>query len=186
MTLLRCAWANAHPLCVVYHDLEWGKPVHDDRHLFEMLLLEGAQAGLNWLTILKKRENYRRAFDNFDARKIARYDARKVRRLMSDEGIVRNRLKVNAAIANARAFLAVRKEFGSFDRYIWRFVGRRPVSNRWKPGNRIPSSTAASEAMSADLVARGFRFVGPTICYAYMQATGMVDDHTADCFRSRR
>lgn len=186
MTLVRCAWANTHPLCVVYHDLEWGVPVHDDRHLFEMLILEGAQAGLNWLTILKKRENYRLAFDNFDARKIARYDARKVRQLMADEGIVRNRLKIDAAIANARAFRAVRKEFGSFDSYLWRFVGSRPITNRRKPTARIPASTAASAAMSAELVRRGFRFVGPTICYAFMQATGMVNDHASNCFRAKR
>jgi len=185
MTHVRCAWANTHPLCVVYHDLEWGVPVHDDRHLFEMLILEGAQAGLNWLTILKKRENYRLAFDNFDARRIARFDARRVRRLMADEGIVRNRLKIHAAIANARAFLAVQKEFGSFDAYLWRFVGGRPIRKRRNPTARIPASTAASEALSADLVLRGFRFVGPTICYAFMQATGMVNDHTSDCFMGR-
>jgi DNA-3-methyladenine glycosylase I len=185
MTLVRCAWANTHPLCVVYHDLEWGVPVHDDRHLFEMLILEGAQAGLNWLTILKKRENYREAFDNFDARKIARYDVRRVRQLMSDEGIVRNRLKIEAAIANARAYLQIQKEFGSFDAYLWPFVGGRPVRNRWKSMARIPASTEVSAAMSADLVRRGFRFVGPTICYAFMQATGLVNDHTAACFRGK-
>lgn len=185
MTLVRCAWATTHPLCVVYHDLEWGVPVHDDRHLFELLLLEGAQAGLNWLTILKKRENYRAAFDNFDVRKIARYDARKVRLLMSDEGIVRNRLKIEAAIANARSALAVRKEFGSLDAYLWSFVGGRPVRTRWKPSDTIPASTASSAAMSKDLMRRGFRFVGPTICYAFMQATGMVNDHTAACFRGK-
>ena len=184
MPLVRCTWANTHPLCVVYHDLEWGVPVHDDRHLFEMLLLEGAQAGLNWLTILKKRENYRTAFDNFDARKIARYDSRTRRRLMADEGIVRNRLKIDAAIANAKAFLVTQKEFGSFDTYIWQFVGGRPQRNAWRSPAQIPASTPESAAMSADLIKRGFRFVGPTICYAFMQATGMVNDHTADCFRA--
>jgi DNA-3-methyladenine glycosylase I len=185
MTLVRCAWATTHPLYVVYHDLEWGVPVHDDRHLFEMLLLEGAQAGLSWLTILKKRENYREAFDNFEPRKIARYDARKIRQLLADEGIVRNRLKIESAIGNARAYLQVRKEFGSLDAYLWPFVGGRPVRNRWKSMSRIPASTEASAAMSADLVRRGFRFVGPTICYAFMQATGMVIDHTAACFRGK-
>ncbi|MEW6511283.1 MAG: DNA-3-methyladenine glycosylase I [Bacteroidota bacterium] len=180
---VRCAWAASHPLYIVYHDYEWGVPVHDDRHLFEMLILEGAQAGLNWLTILKKREGYRAAFDNFDARKIARYDARKVRKLMADEEIIRNRLKIAAAIDNARVFLDVQQEFGGFDPYIWQFVGGRPIRNSWRRLSEIPVSTPQSEAMSKDLSRRGFRFAGPTICYAYMQATGMVQDHTTDCFR---
>jgi len=181
----RCQWALSHPLSIVYHDFEWGVPVHDDRHLFEMLLLEGAQAGLNWLTVLKKRENYRDAFDNFDAGKIARYDARKVRTLLSDEGIIRNRLKIASAIENAKACLLTRKEFGSFDAYIWQFVKGRPIVNSWKMSGEVPVSTPESEAMSKDLVRRGFRFVGPTICYAYMQATGLVNDHTTGCFRHR-
>jgi DNA-3-methyladenine glycosylase I len=183
MALSRCAWSLAHPLTIIYHDFEWGIPVHDDRRLFEMLLLEGAQAGLNWLTILKKRENYRRALDNFDAKKIARYDARKVRSLLADEGIVRNRLKIAAAVGNARCFLAVKKEFGSFDAYIWRFVGGMPVRNSPKTPKQIPAASPESLVMSKDLASRGFRFVGPTICYAFMQATGMVNDHTKGCFR---
>jgi DNA-3-methyladenine glycosylase I len=185
MGVNRCAWAS-HPLSVVYHDYEWGTPVHDDRHLFELLILEGAQAGLSWLTILKKREGYRAAFDNFDARKIARYDARKIRALMADDGIVRNRLKIGAAISNARAFLDVRKECGSFDAYLWAFVGRRPVVNARASLRAIPASSPLSDALSADLRKRGFRFVGTTICYAFMQATGMVNDHTTDCFRAPR
>jgi DNA-3-methyladenine glycosylase I len=185
MALQRCAWA-VHPLSIVYHDLEWGIPVHDDRHLFEMLILEGAQAGLSWLTILKKREQYRVAFDNFDARKIARYDRRKVLSLLSDEGIVRNRLKIASAIGNARAFLEVRRECGSFDAYIWQFVGGKPFGKAPASVRAIPVSTPASDAMSADLVRRGFTFAGSTICYAFMQATGMVNDHTAGCFRRRR
>lgn len=185
MALQRCAWA-VHPLSIVYHDLEWGIPVHDDRHLFEMMILEGAQAGLSWLTILKKREQYRVAFDNFDARKIARYDRRKVLSLLSDEGIVRNRLKIASAIGNARAFLDVRKEFGSFDAYIWQFAGGKSVRMAPASVRAIPVSTPASDAMSADLVRRGFTFAGSTICYAFMQATGMVNDHTAGCFRGRR
>jgi DNA-3-methyladenine glycosylase I len=163
-----------------YHDREWGVPVHDDRVLFEFLILEGAQAGLSWETILNKRENYRRAFDKFDARKIARYDAKKVRALLKDPGIVRNRLKVSSTISNAKAFLAVQKEFGSFDKYIWQFVGGQPKVNI---DGKLPARSAESDAMSKDLKKRGFRFVGSTICYAFMQATGMVDDHAADCFR---
>jgi DNA-3-methyladenine glycosylase I len=166
-----------------YHDREWGVPVHDDRLLFEFLILEGAQAGLSWSTILKKRENYREAFDGFDADKIARYDARKVRELLANAGIVRNRLKISATIGNAKAFLAVRAEFGSFDRYIWGFVGGEPKINRWRSSQRLPAMTAESDAMSKDLKRRGFRFVGSTICYAFMQATGMVNDHALDCFR---
>jgi DNA-3-methyladenine glycosylase I len=183
----RCAWAGTtDPLMIAYHDGEWGVPSHDDRHLFEMLILEGAQAGLMWRTILHKRAGYRRAFDRFDAGKIARYDERRVRELLSDQGIVRNRLKVEATIDNARAFLAVQKEFGTFDAYIWSFVGGKPIVNRWKNLSDLPARTAESDAMSKDLKKRGFRFVGSTICYAFMQATGMVDDHTVDCFRRKR
>jgi DNA-3-methyladenine glycosylase I len=178
-TRQRCHWAKS-PLMVEYHDREWGVPVHHDRVLFEFLILEGAQAGLSWETILNKRENYRRAFDRFDAKKIARYDARKVRALMKDAGIVRNRLKISATISNAKAFLAVQKEFGSFDKYIWQFVGGKPKVNT---DGSLPARTVESDAMSKDLKKRGFRFVGSTICYAFMQATGMVDDHAADCFR---
>ena len=170
---------------IAYHDREWGVPLHDDRKLFELLILEGAQAGLSWETILNKRENYRRAFDRFDPTKIARYDRRKVRALLADSGIVRNRLKIAATIANARAFLAVQKEFGAFDRYIWQFVGGKPKVIVRPSGERLPSSTFESDAMSKDLKKRGFRFVGATICYAFMQAAGMVDDHSPDCFRHR-
>ena len=180
--LQRCHWAKS-ALMMDYHDREWGVPVHDDRTLFEFLILEGAQAGLSWETILNKRENYRRAFDRFDARKIARYDARKVRALMKDSGIVRNRLKIAATISNAKAFLAAQKEFGSFDKYIWQFVGGKPKINAWESSKKLPASTAESDAMSKGLKKRGFRFVGSTICYAFMQATGMVDDHAAHCFR---
>src|SRR5579862_4073884 len=183
-SLKRCSWANGD-LYTAYHDNEWGVPVHDDRHLFEMLILEGAQAGLSWITILKKRDNYRRAFDNFDAQKIARYDARKTKQLLADPGIVRNKLKVNAAVLNANAFLAVQKEFGSFDKYIWQFIGGKPIRNSWKRG-QIPARTKESDAMSKDLLKRGFKFVGSTICYAFMQAVGMVNDHTVDCFRYRK
>ena len=178
----RCTWANGD-LYVAYHDREWGVPVHDDRLLFEFLILEGAQAGLSWITILKKRENYRRAFDNFDAARIARYDARKIQKLLNDPGIVRNRLKIHSAIQNAKAFLAVRKEFGSFDKYIWGFVGGEPVRNRWKSLKEIPARTPVSDALSDDLIKRGFKFVGSTICYAFMQAVGMVNDHTTNCYR---
>ena len=180
----RCRWATS-PLMIEYHDKEWGVPVHDDRVLFEFLILEGAQAGLSWETILNKRENYRRAFDRFDAAKIARYDQKKVRALMADAGIVRNKLKIASTISNAKAFLDVQKEFGSFDRYIWQFVGGRPKVNHWKASQRLPASTAESDAMSKDLKRRGFRFVGSTICYAFMQATGMVNDHAADCIHRR-
>jgi DNA-3-methyladenine glycosylase I len=168
---------------IEYHDKEWGVPVHDDRVLFEFLILEGAQAGLSWETILNKRENYRRAFDRFDAAKIARYDGKKVRSLMADAGIVRNRLKIASTISNAKAFLEIQKEFGSFDRYIWQFVGGKPRINRWKSSQRLPALTSESDAMSKDLKKRGFRFVGSTICYAFMQATGMVNDHSSDCIR---
>ena len=182
----RCAWAaNGGPLDQRYHDREWGVPEHDDAKLFEFLVLEGAQAGLSWLTILKRRANYCRAFDQFDAGKIARYGARKVKSLLSDKGIIRNRLKILASIQNAKAFLAVQKEFESFDAYLWQFVGDKPIRNAWKSLREIPAKTAESEAMSKDLIRRGFRFVGPTICYAHMQATGMVNDHLIDCFRYR-
>jgi DNA-3-methyladenine glycosylase I len=183
---IRCAWCGTDPLYVRYHDREWGVPSHDDRHLFEMLILEGAQAGLSWITILRKRDAYRRAFDRFDPRKVARYDARKRRALLRDPGIVRNRLKIDAAVTNARAFLAVQREFGSFDAYIWRFVGGRPKVNRPRRPGAVPASTPESDALSRDLKRRGFRFVGSTICYAFMQAVGMVDDHRAGCYRSRR
>ncbi len=178
----RCRWCGDDPIYVRYHDEEWGRPVHDDRKLFEMLILEGAQAGLSWITILRKRDAYRRAFDRFDAKKIARYTAAKTRALMQDAGIVRNRLKIEATIANARAFLAVQHEFGSFDRYIWGFVGGVPKINRPASHGHIPPSTSESDAMSKDLKQRGFKFVGSTICYAFMQATGMVDDHVRECF----
>lgn len=178
----RCAWAR-NELSIRYHDEEWGVPVHDDRLLFEFLILEGAQAGLSWDTILKKRENYRRAFDRFDPRKVARYDDKKVAALLADPGIVRNRLKVASAVTNAKAFLAVQKEFGSFDAYVWQFVGGKPKVNHLKSLKEIPARTPESDAMSKDLLKRGFKFVGTTICYAFMQAVGMVNDHTADCFR---
>jgi DNA-3-methyladenine glycosylase I len=178
----RCHWA-AKPLMIQYHDKEWGRPVHQDRVLFEFLILEGAQAGLSWDTILNKRENYRRAFDRFDAARIAKYDNRKVRTLLADPGIVRNRLKIASTISNARAFLAVQKEFGTFDRYIWQFVGGKAKKNNRVRSRRVPARTRESDAISKDLKRRGFRFVGTTICYAFMQATGMVDDHARHCFR---
>jgi DNA-3-methyladenine glycosylase I len=181
---VRCRWAKSD-LMIRYHDDEWGVPLFDDRGLFEFLILEGAQAGLSWETILRKREAYRAAFDGFDAEVIARYDARKIRRLLADPGIVRNRLKVEGAVANARAFLAVQEEFGRFAGYIWQFVGGKPLVNRWTRPDQVPASTAESDAMSKDLKRRGFKFVGSTICYAFMQAVGMVNDHTADCFRQK-
>ena len=180
--LPRCAWAK-RPLDIQYHDQEWGVPQHDDRVLFEFLVLEGAQAGLSWSTILNKRPNYRRAFDNFNARKVARYDARKVTKLLADSGIVRNRLKIAAAIQNAKAFLAVQQEFGSFDAYIWRFVSGQPRRKARQTLKELPARTPESDAMSKDLLRRGFKFVGPTICYAFMQAVGMVNDHLISCFR---
>jgi DNA-3-methyladenine glycosylase I len=180
---VRCAWSTSDPLYVAYHDDDWGFPVHDDRKLFEMLILEGAQAGLSWITILRKRENYRKAFDNFNARKVATYGAKKVRELLKNEGIVRNRLKIGATISNAMAFLEIQKEFGSFDKYIWQFVGGKPIKNRRMSLKDIPPKTPESDAMSKDLKKRGFRFVGSTICYAFMQATGMVNDHIVKCFR---
>jgi DNA-3-methyladenine glycosylase I len=179
---VRCPWAQ-NDLAIRYHDREWGVPLHDDRGLFEFLILEGAQAGLSWETILRKRENYRAAFDHFDPRIVARYDARKVRSLMNDEGIVRNRLKIASSISNAQATLAVTKEFGSFDCYIWQFVGGSPRVNGWERSGQVPARTTESDAMSKDLQRRGFRFVGSTICYAYMQAVGMVNDHLVTCFR---
>ena len=182
---IRCAWAN-NELSICYHDEEWGVPVHDDRVLFEFLILEGAQAGLSWNTILNKRENYRRAFDRFDPKKVARYDRRKVTQLLADPGIVRNKLKIAAAIGNAKAFLRVQDEFGSFDRYIWQFVGGKPKMNQWESLRQIPARTPESDAMSKDLLRRGFKFVGSTICYAFMQAVGMVNDHAIDCFRYKR
>jgi len=181
----RCSWGESHPLYVPYHDREWGAPLHDDRRFFELLVLEAAQAGLSWLTVLKKREAYGRAFDDFDPEKVARYDRRKVARLLGDEGIIRNRLKIEAAIANAKAFLAVQKEFGSFDAYVWRFVGGKPIQNRRKAIKQVPARTAESDALSKDLKSRGFRFVGSTICYAFMQASGLVNDHLVSCFRHR-
>ncbi len=184
-TLKRCAWAQGSELEQIYHDTEWGVPQHDDIRLFEFLILEGAQAGLSWSTILRKREHYRKAFAGFDPLKVARFTEARQQKLMQDPGIVRNRLKIAATVDNARAFLKVRKEFGSFDRYIWQFVGGRPLVNRRRARRDIPAKTAEAEAMSRDLKKRGFRFVGPTICYAYMQAVGMVNDHTMDCFRHK-
>ena len=181
-TLIRCHWAT-NELAVAYHDREWGVPVHDDRKLFEFLILEGAQAGLSWNTILKKRENYRRAFDHFEAAKIARYTPRKIEKLLADPGIVRNRLKVAAAVGNAKAFLNVQDEFGDFDSYIWQFVGGEPRKNDWGKSGHAPARTTESDAMSKDLLGRGFKFVGSTICYAFMQAVGMVNDHDRGCFR---
>src|SRR5512143_2079755 len=180
--VVRCSWAR-NPLAIRYHDDEWGVPCHDDRVLFEFLLLEGAQAGLSWDTILQKRENYRAAFNGFDPHKIARYDRRKLQALLRDPGIVRNRLKVASSVQNAKTFLAIQKEFGSFDRYIWQFVGGKPRVNAWKSPKQVPARTAESDAMSKDLKKRGFNFVGSTICYAFMQATGMVNDHYVECFR---
>jgi DNA-3-methyladenine glycosylase I len=181
-TTIRCRWAT-NDLSILYHDREWGVPLHDDRALFEFLILEGAQAGLSWDTILRKRENYRAAFDGFDAAKIARYDGRKVQALLHDPGIIRNRLKIASAVGNARVFLEVREEFGSFDGYIWQFVGGKPRLNRRRLGGKIPARTEESDALSKDLKKRGFKFVGSTICYAFMQATGMVNDHAVECFR---
>ena len=181
--LKRCAWAGNDPLYLKYHDEEWGIPVHDDRKLFEMLILEGAQAGLSWITILRKRENYRKAFNNFNANKIAEYDSKKIKQLLNNEGIIRNKLKINAAIINAKLFLEIQKEFGSFDKYIWQFVGGKSIINRWESIKDNPAATAESDAMSKDLKRRGFKFVGSTICYAFMQATGMVNDHVIGCFR---
>jgi DNA-3-methyladenine glycosylase I len=179
----RCGWATSDPAYVLYHDEEWGVPLHDERKLFEFLILEGAQAGLSWLTILKKRDNYRRAFARFDARKVAAFGKRDVDRLLGDPGIVRNRLKVSAAIANAQALLSTKDEHGTFDRFLWSFVGGAPIQNRWQRLGDVPAETPESQAMSRALRQRGFRFVGPTICYAFMQAVGMVNDHVTTCFR---
>jgi DNA-3-methyladenine glycosylase I len=180
----RCEWAKTEPN-ITYHDQEWGVPVHDDHALFEFLILEGAQAGLSWETILKKRENYRAAFDNFELSAVASYKQVKVRQLLANPGIIRNRLKVEAAIQNARSFLAVQEEFGSFDAYVWEFVGGRPMQNKWKSLKEVPVLTPEATALSKDLRRRGFKFVGPTICYAFMQATGMVNDHLIHCFRRK-
>ena len=179
----KCNWAVSSPLMEHYHDEEWGVPVHDDRLLFELLILEGAQAGLSWATILKKRAGYQKAFDCFDAAIIARYDEQKIQALLANPDIVRNKLKINAAITNAAAFLTVQQEFGSFDNYIWQFVNGKPLHNHWESAADIPASTPLSDLISKDLKQRGFKFVGSTICYAYMQATGMVNNHTVDCFR---
>lgn len=180
---IRCPWVNEDQLMIDYHDKEWGIPVHDDQLLFEFLVLEGAQAGLSWTTILKKRDNYRRAFDNFEPSKVAAYKEDKIKELIENSGIVRNKLKIRSAVTNAAALLEIKKEYGSFDSYIWRFVGGKPKQNMWKKMDEIPSSTSESETMSQDLKKRGFKFVGPTICYAFMQAVGMVNDHLVDCFR---
>lgn len=179
---VRCAWVNDDPLYINYHDNEWGVPIYDDRLLFEFLILEGAQAGLSWITILKKRENYRQSFDNFNAKKIAKYDQNKCNELMNNTGIVRNKLKINAAIVNAQAYLSVQKEWGSFSKYIWHFVDDKPIINHWKTAQSLPTSSKISDALSKDLKKRGFKFVGTTICYAFMQAVGMVNDHTIGCF----
>jgi DNA-3-methyladenine glycosylase I len=181
-TPTRCNWPN-NPLSMRYHDKEWGLPQHDDRTLFEFLILEGAQAGLSWDTVLQKRENYRSAFDGFDPQRIAGYDRRKLATLLRNPGIIRNQLKIASAVQNAKAFLAIQKEFGSFDSYIWQFVGGKPKVNSWRLGQGVPASTTESDAMSKDLKKRGFNFVGSTICYAFMQATGMVNDHSIECFR---
>jgi DNA-3-methyladenine glycosylase I len=179
----RCPWARDDPLIIKYHDQEWGVPIHDDRLLFEFMILESAQAGLRWTLILQKRDNYRKAFDNFEVKKVAAYDEHKIEELLNNSGIVRNRLKIQAAVANALAVLDIQKEFVSFDVYIWKFVGDKTIQNRWKTTAEVPSSTNESLEMSKDLKSRGFKFVGPTICYGFMQAVGMVNDHVVDCFR---
>ncbi len=181
--LIRCAWPGEDPLYVKYHDKEWGVPIHNDRKLFEFLVLEGFQAGLSWRTILYKRENFRKAFDNFDFNKVAKYNKQKINLLMKDEGIIRNRLKINSAVSNAKVFIKVRDEFGTFDKYIWSFVNGRPIKNKFKSLNEIPAKTELSDLISKDLKKRGFNFVGSTITYAHMQATGMVNDHITTCFR---
>jgi DNA-3-methyladenine glycosylase I len=181
----RCAWVTSDPIYIEYHDREWGVPVRDDRLLFEFLILEGAQAGLSWITVLKKRENYRKAFSAFDPRKVARFTPAKIERLLQDQGLIRNRAKITAAVGNAKAFLAVQSAFGSFSDYLWRFVGGRTIVNQWRDHRDIPATTKESDAMAKDLKGRGFRFVGSTICYAHMQATGMVNDHLVGCFRYR-
>jgi DNA-3-methyladenine glycosylase I len=185
MVMKRCEWSLGDELMMNYHDSEWGVPVHDDRKLFEFLVLDAFQAGLSWATILRKRENFRRAFDNYDASKIAKYDKRKVRKLLSDAGIIRNRLKIEATVSNAKAFLRVQEEYGSFDRYIWQFVNGVTLQNKWRSISDVPAKTAESDEMSKDLKKRGFKFVGSTICYAFMQASGMVNDHVVGCFRHK-
>lgn len=184
--LKRCPWCGTDPLYCDYHDHEWGVPSHDDRHLFEMLILEGAQAGLSWITILRKRDNYRKAFDNFDVQKVARYNARKIESLLKNEGIVRNRLKIAATVQNAKMFMKVQQEFGSFDQYLWQFVKGKPITNKLKSMRDVQPKTDLSDAISKDLLKRGFKFVGSTIVYAYMQAVGLVDDHISDCFRKKK
>ena len=179
----RCGWSNSDPLYIDYHDNEWGVPEHDDRKLFEMIILEGAQAGLSWITVLKKRKNYRKAFDNFNYKRIANYDEDKIKELLEDKGIIRNRLKINAAVLNAKAFLAIQKEYGSFDNYIWQFIGGKPKINHWKNLSEVPATSQESDLMSKDLKKKGFKFVGSTICYSFMQAVGMVNDHVSTCFR---
>jgi len=179
----RCDWANSNALETEHHDVEWGVPVHEDRLLFEMLILESAQAGLSWVTILQKREGYLKAFDHFDARKISKYSAKKIEQLLENPSIVRNKLKINATVENAKRFLDIQKEWGSFDAYIWSFVEGKPIDNAWKKSSQVPASTPESTAMSKDLKKKGFKFVGPTTCYAYMQAVGMVNDHLVSCFR---
>lgn len=181
----RCPWCLKDDLYKQYHDEEWGTPLHDDTRLFEMLCLEGAQAGLSWYTVLSKRENYRKAFNNWDATKISKYNQDKIEKLLLNEGIIRNRLKIEAAVKNAKAFLQVQKEFGSFDKYIWQFVNHKPIVNNWKESKECPAKTKESDAMSKDLLKRGFKFAGSTICYAYMQATGMVNDHLVDCWKRK-
>ena len=183
--IYRCGWSISDPLMIDYHDNEWGVPVHDDRKHFEMIVLDGAQAGLSWQTVLRKRESYREAFDNFDPKKVARYNDKKIMKLFGNPGIIRNRLKINSAVLNAKAFLEVTEEFGTFDKYIWQFVGQRTVHNSWKFLKELPAKTSESDSMSKDLKKRGFSFVGSTICYAYMQAAGMVNDHTIECFRHK-
>lgn len=182
-SLRRCSWAQGSELERDYHDNEWGVPVHDDRRLFEFITLEGAQAGLSWSTVLKKRENYRALFDQFDVEKIARYNKRKINQLLKNPGIIRNRLKVNATVTNARSFISIQDEFGSFDAFVWRFTDGKPIRNRWKTVQQVPARTELSDSLSKELRKRGFSFVGSTICYAFMQATGMVNDHTVDCYR---
>jgi DNA-3-methyladenine glycosylase I len=184
--ITRCAWVLSNdPLYVKYHDEEWGVPLHNDRLLFESLILDGAQAGLSWSTILRKRENYRQAYENFDAQKVAQYGEEKIAQLLNNPGIIRNRRKIEASIINARLFLEIQREFGSFDRYLWQFVGGKPKINRWQNIKEVPATSPESDAVSKDLVKRGFKFVGSTICYAFMQAAGLVNDHTTDCFRYR-
>jgi DNA-3-methyladenine glycosylase I len=184
--IMRCPWPSDDPLMIAYHDTEWGVPLHDDRKLFEFIVLDAFQAGLSWKTVLHKRDNFRKAFDDFDAKKIAKYGEKKVQSLMADAGIIRNQLKIRATIQNAEVFLAIQKEYGSFDKYIWQFAGHKTIHNKWKELSQIPARSKESDAMSKDLIKRGFRFAGSTICYAFMQAAGMVDDHLMGCFRKGR